>query len=194
MALRGKIKIPIMPMRGSGRGRGGLGGRYCGGMSEVPNPLPRRDAAALLGLVVVLQGELLAGEVSPRFAARLTYRLASTGLLPENASVGELCAVLDDMNQRLRYVLGEYDTPPEPAPRTTVYTLVVPTSVEASACQSELSAWGGSNIEMASTEGGLWRVSAAFADLPPNPSYNARVAKIDGLARQHGGRYEGAQR
>lgn len=115
-------------------------------------------------------------------------------MLPENASAGELCVVLDDMNQRLRYVLGEYDSPPEPAPRTTVYTLVVPTSVEASACQSELSAWSASNIEIASIEAGLWRVSATFGDLPPNPSHNARVAQIDELARERGGRYEGWQR
>jgi hypothetical protein len=50
-------------------------------MSEVTNPLQERDAAALLGLVVVLQGELVADEVSPRLAARLTHRLASTGEL-----------------------------------------------------------------------------------------------------------------
>ncbi len=171
-----------------------MGGRYCGGMAEVPNPLPERDATALLGLVVAVEAELLAGQASPRFAARLTERLASTGLLPEHASVGELCAALGDLNQRLRYVLGEHDSPPEPAPRTTVYTLVVPTSVEASACESELSAWGGSDIEIASIEAGLWRVNATFAHLPPNPSHNAHVAQLEELASDHGGRYDGWQR
>lgn len=169
-------------------------GVYCGGMSELPNPLPERDVAALLGLVIVLEAELLAEEISPQSAARLTERLASTGLLPEYASVGELCAALSDMNQRLRYVLGEYESPPEPAPRTTVYTLVLPTSIQASACESELSVWGGSDIEIASIEAGLWRVNVTFAHLPPNPSHNARAAQLDELARDHGGRYEGWQR
>jgi hypothetical protein len=73
-----------------------------------------RDLSALIGLLAVLEGELLAGEVSPHLASRVRQRLERTELLEPGGTERALSQAISDLNHRLRYALGEYDEPPSP--------------------------------------------------------------------------------
>lgn len=87
-------------------------------MTALP-ATPRRptiqDVAALIGVLAVLEGEVLAAVTDrdelPDWAEHLTRRLTKDGLLQRGAGSPDLCQALGDLNQRLRYVLGEHDEP-----------------------------------------------------------------------------------
>ena len=49
-------------------------------------------------------------------AARLVKRLRRDGLLPPSSDGHGLRQGLNDLNQRLRYAVGEYDSRPSPSP------------------------------------------------------------------------------
>jgi hypothetical protein len=71
-----------------------------------PRSIAKDDAAALIGVLAVLQGHALAGDLDGRLVARLSRRAGGPG-----GSAG-LAAALDGLNQRLRYALGEYEASP----------------------------------------------------------------------------------
>ena len=56
------------------------------------------------------------GDDLPDWAKRFANRLSRDGLLAADADGRQLRQSLNDLNQRLRYVLGEYDGPPESKP------------------------------------------------------------------------------
>ncbi|MEV7628315.1 hypothetical protein [Actinoplanes sp. NPDC089786] len=76
-----------------------------------------RDLAALIGLLAVLEGELMVGGVSSHLLGRLRERLAHEGLIAPAATEDQLCQAIHDLNQGLRYALGEFDEPPSSAGR-----------------------------------------------------------------------------
>lgn len=86
---------------------------------ETPRQPRAQDVAALVGVLAVLEGEVWAAELNaryevaaiPEWAEHLARRLASDGLLRHDAGYMDLRQVLGDLNQRLRYVLGEHDEP-----------------------------------------------------------------------------------
>jgi hypothetical protein len=87
--------------------------------NEVPDALaPRschaRDLSALIGLLAVIEGELLAGEVSRHLAGRIRDQLERVELLAPGGTEQDLRQSINDLNHRLRYALGEYDEPPRP--------------------------------------------------------------------------------
>lgn len=77
---------------------------------------PRRpraaDVAALVGWLAVFEGELRVGAAPEGLTARFRERLVRNGLLDEDADERRLQEAVGDLNQRLRYVLGQYETPP----------------------------------------------------------------------------------
>ena len=75
----------------------------------APNPLGRRDAEALIGVLAVLEGHLINGDLDPHVVGHL-----STHVVGPDAGPAELRVALGNLNQRLRYVLGEHDEPPTP--------------------------------------------------------------------------------
>lgn len=85
---------------------------------------PRRprivDVAALIGLLAKLEGELMlpygGDDLVPEWAQGFASRLSRDGLLTPEAGNRDLRQALDDLNHRLRYVLGEYDELPQPTP------------------------------------------------------------------------------
>ena len=158
----------------------------------MARPLPEADVRALFDVVVVFNGQLLAGEAGPDLTARMIRRLADDGFLAADASVGELGAVVGDLCQRLHYAMGAYDELPEPGARQTTYILLLPTVEAARAGQADLAALGGRDVLVAVDDEG-WRVTAGFPDLAPDPAFHDRVAQLQALARRHGGRYAGAQ-
>jgi hypothetical protein len=69
-----------------------------------------QDISALVGMLAVLEGEIRATpDGLPEWAHRLGERLTKEGLLRPVPSPEELWTAVGNLNQRLRYVLGEYD-------------------------------------------------------------------------------------
>ena len=75
-----------------------------------------RDAKVLIGVLAIVEVELLVSELSASFLDQLPRRFSSVGLTADGATDRELRQAIDDLGQRLRYALGEYDDPPEPMP------------------------------------------------------------------------------
>jgi hypothetical protein len=78
---------------------------------QRPVTLADRDVAALVGVLAILEGQVLSGE-APRMTRQLIDRLARYGLLPAGAASEPLATALHDLNQRLRLARGEYDGVP----------------------------------------------------------------------------------
>lgn len=82
--------------------------------SPAPHPLSRKDTAALVGVLAVLEGGLLAEQLDSATARKVAERLVREGLLVEDWTSRDLSKSLHALNQRLRTALGEYDDPPPP--------------------------------------------------------------------------------
>lgn len=80
----------------------------------APRSCRQQDLAGLIGLLAVLEGEIWAGEVSPHLRSRIARRMARAALVGPGPTERELRQAISDLNQRLRYALGEYDEPPSP--------------------------------------------------------------------------------
>jgi hypothetical protein len=162
--------------------------------------LPFADLEALLGVVAVLQGHLIGGELPPGLTRDLVRRLIEHGPLPEGSTAGGLNAALSDLGQRLHWAMGTETDYPAAMPHRTNYLLDVPAGAVA-ACVAALRAAGAENVHdgPATTAGpkgtdipDARTVSAAFPELAPDPAYDQRVAELSTLADRHGGRYQGA--
>ena len=86
---------------------------------DVPDTLaPRschaRDLSALVGLLAVIEGELMAGDVSRHLSGRIRDRFERMELLEPGGTERDLRQSINDLNHRLRYALGEYNEPPRP--------------------------------------------------------------------------------
>jgi hypothetical protein len=76
------------------------------------NPVLAQDLAVLIGVLAVVEGDLMAQEVSQHMAGRLRDRFVREGLLDPQAGLRDLRQATNDLNHRLRYALGEYPEPP----------------------------------------------------------------------------------
>lgn len=82
---------------------------------DCPNPLSQRDAIALIGLTATLGGLVMAGHIHPQDRQAIRSRLHRSGTIPAGTAIEndqDISDALDALNQRLRWVLGEYDSPP----------------------------------------------------------------------------------
>ena len=84
--------------------------------ASVPNPVQHRDAAVLIGILGILEGEIWAGSFDGQTAGKIAERFGQQGLLAGDYDQRDLRQALGDLNQRLRYAAGEYDSPPESIP------------------------------------------------------------------------------
>ncbi|WP_344612823.1 hypothetical protein [Dactylosporangium salmoneum] len=81
--------------------------------SPAPRSCHARDLAALIGLLAVLEGQLMVdGAVPERLAGRIRGRFERAGLLAPGGDAGDLRRAINGLNHRLRYALGEYPEPP----------------------------------------------------------------------------------
>jgi hypothetical protein len=88
---------------------------YAGGMSAeavAPRACRTQDLSALIGLLAVIEGELMTDEAPQHLSGRLRRRLESAGLLEPGAGERDLRQAINDLNHRLRYAAGEYADPP----------------------------------------------------------------------------------
>ncbi len=78
----------------------------------VTRPPSSRDVAALIGVLAVLEAEMLGAEPPDQllpWAAPIARRLSRHGLVPPDADGRDLRQGLNDLNHRLRFALGEYE-------------------------------------------------------------------------------------
>jgi hypothetical protein len=77
----------------------------------IPNPLSHQDAAVLIGILAVLEGELH-DPANAHLASRIGDRFHREGLLDDSKATALVRQALNDMNHRVRYAAGETDEPP----------------------------------------------------------------------------------
>ena len=80
--------------------------------NAAPNPLQRRDAEVLIGILAVLDGVIWGGRLDEWTTSKVAERLVQQGLLTADHNRNDVHQALDDLNQRLRYAVGDYDSPP----------------------------------------------------------------------------------
>ena len=72
-----------------------------------PRPLTRADAAALIGVLAVLEGQMANGTVEQEAVERFRSRLAADGLLTGETESQDVAVALEALNQRVRFAMGE---------------------------------------------------------------------------------------
>jgi hypothetical protein len=72
-----------------------------------PRPLTRADAAALVGVLAVLEGQMANGTVEPEAVERFRSRLAADGLLTGETENQDVAVALEALNQRVRFAMWE---------------------------------------------------------------------------------------
>lgn len=82
----------------------------------------RQDAAALVGLLAVLEGELVSDQLASPTVQQICHRFERDGLLATASGAGQLRLALAALNQRLRYALGEFNGPIEPPQARAIST------------------------------------------------------------------------
>lgn len=90
------------------------------GNSRSTERLRDGDVAALIGLLAVLEGDLMIADRFhddiPDWAQHLATRLTKDGLLAAEPTNRDLRQALNDLNHRLRYARGEYAELPQSGP------------------------------------------------------------------------------
>ena len=72
-----------------------------------PRPLTRADAAAMIGVLAVLEGQMANGTIEPEAIERFRSRLAADGLLTGETEDQDVAVALEALNQRVRFAMGE---------------------------------------------------------------------------------------
>jgi hypothetical protein len=82
----------------------------------VPNGVRDQDVRALIGMLAIIEGHLMVGEVPQHLTSRLRDRFVMVGLLDQSSNSRDLRQAINDLNHRLRYARGDYPEPPAPLP------------------------------------------------------------------------------
>ncbi|SDR98310.1 hypothetical protein [Microterricola viridarii] len=83
---------------------------------ECPRPLTQADAAALIGILANLELLVMTRGISGDELGLLLDRAQADGYAAPGDGEHELRQALNDLNQRVRFALGEYDSLPAPSP------------------------------------------------------------------------------
>lgn len=82
-------------------------------MLDTPRPFARRVKRRLLGgILAVLDGVVWGGSLDEWTTNKVAERFVRQGLLTADHNRHDVHQALNDLNQRLRYAVGEYDSPP----------------------------------------------------------------------------------
>ncbi|SNY48061.1 hypothetical protein [Paractinoplanes atraurantiacus] len=92
--------------------------------------LPYEDLAALVGVVAVLNGHLVNGELPEELIQHLHRRLVGSG----QPTGGAVNGVLSDLADRLHWAAGAGAEYPRAGPRPTRYEIRVPAVAVAALC------------------------------------------------------------
>ena len=78
----------------------------------APNPVQQGDARVLIGVLAILEGAIWAADVTEQTISKVAERFVQQGLLAADHDQRGLRQAINDMNQRLRYAVGDYGSPP----------------------------------------------------------------------------------
>jgi Regulator of ribonuclease activity B len=161
--------------------------------NPTPNQLSREDAAALIGVLATLEGELLAGHDNDLWN-RLASGLHDQGLLPPK--IGHragLRIVLANLNERLRYALGEYNDLPEPADGLADHHVRFDTEARATAFVQAMEGIGlqARTYTPTNPDSEAYLVMVTTGEPVLSPGFEHRDEQIRDAAQQVGGFYEG---
>jgi len=152
----------------------------------APNPIGRQDAADLIGLLAVLEGHVIAGDLDPHVVGRLSERLVRPG-----AGAAELRVALGNLSGRLRYVLGEHDEQPAPDTGEVDLYLGFATEDAARAFAAGVPAAGVPvAVDGRSYDDGTirWQVAVRSTTLPLTGGFEHERERLLALAAENGGR------
>jgi hypothetical protein len=83
---------------------------------SCPRPLSKVDAAAIIGVLATLNGEITVRGIDGHEFEMFRDRAVSDGMVSPGEGHYELRQALEDLTQRVRYALGEYEHPPKSEP------------------------------------------------------------------------------
>lgn len=73
------------------------------------------DLSLLIGVLAICEGQIWGGQAGD-LAEAMLQRWRNQAVLPADATSRDVRQVLADLNQRVRYALGEYAEPPVSTP------------------------------------------------------------------------------
>lgn len=153
--------------------------------------VPVSDAEALLGIVIGLEAFLI-GDPAPELVALLSRRLKSAGLVGEGEGRPEVRLVLANLNQRLRYALGEYDDAPQPDIGLVDHDISFDSTATALRFADTIRGLGMRWRQEVPGDSGRVRVIVTTTDLLLSPGFDAARMQICAAAADCGGTYEGS--
>ncbi len=157
------------------------------------------DIDAVIGVLAILDGQLLAGAVEDSLATEYLQRFVNSGLLESATadgtppSVGRLTLAMSELIDRLRYSLGEYETEPGPSSLMTTHVLDFQTEDAARACEEELLASALDTLFSPADGKSRWQLYVVYPELMPDPEFRRREKSLTTVAEAHGGSYRGSQ-
>lgn len=158
----------------------------------------RGDIEAMIGILAVTKGSLLAGRMDDRTCAKLGTHLVEASALkppPDGSplSAGLVARAMDGLILRLRFALGEYDSNSDQTPVATAHVMRFPTEAQAVSCMSALlDSATDVHVEPDPDTGDL-RLHAVYPELMPDAGFLRREKDLMEEARLHGGTYTGSQ-
>jgi hypothetical protein len=161
----------------------------------VPNPISDGDVSAVIGLLAVVEGELLGEQLDPKLVRSIRDRFVMAGLLAQDAETADLrVVVVAEMNQRFRYARGEYDEPPAPEGPVS-HTLSAPDERTAAECFAAAHAlWSGAGrVDAPDGDRQAWWVYVEDDAWPLTARFAQHQSALEDLARRLGVRYLGWQ-
>jgi hypothetical protein len=163
----------------------------------APRPLGGRDAAALIGVAAVLEGHVVAGDLAPHVLDSLVRHFHGAGLVGAEAGPAELRLAPADLNQRLRYALGEHDEPPAPGTGAADVLFGFASEAAAAAFAGAVGAEGEVVATPVPVDGRSYdgdvgcQVTVRTAEPPLSSGFDAHLQRLLASAAVHGGTYGG---
>ena len=157
---------------------------------DLPRAVSGQDAEALLGLVIELEAALI-GDPAPEFVTRLSRPLRRAGLIGDGDGRPELRLALANLNQRLRYALGEYENGPEPDTGLVDHDIVFGSTHDALRFCDAIRELGMRCRHDDHGGPGPVRVVVTTTDLWLGPAFDAAQKHIEQVAVACGGSYNG---
>lgn len=153
------------------------------------------DIAELIAIVALLESHVTAGDSHHAFTERLRRRLLQDGVLDGGADLAHVRLALVNLNQRLRYALGEYDEPvPLDDGRVNLH-FGFTTQSDAIAFQDDVLAIGEQVIQLIPVDGRAydqsfsWQVTIWSTHIPLTGDFDRHFQQLaDRAVKHHGGR------
>lgn len=158
----------------------------------------RRDIEAMIGVLAVTEGHLLAGHMDDRTWAKLATHLVESGAMESRPdarplSAGLVARAMDALILRLRFALGEYDSNSDRTPEATAHVMRFPTEAQAVSCMNDLRDSATDVYLEPDPDTDEVLLYAVYAELMPDSGFLSREQELMRVAQLHAGTYTGSQ-